>query len=736
MAGRQFRIGQCNDKSVVMQVYQGYKLLLFLIFSSLIFSIRAQQILDLKWLNPVSFPGDTLSYPVYEKAEIAIRLDKEIPSNTRYDFEKFNIQVEIRDQEGLLVKKTDGFYLVPEDSLADYPWRIRFFLPQPGLYKVRVRVFRRHRNIRQEVDTEFLVKGNPPLPDNHGYLGFRKGSGYLSFSDSTSFFALGECLHLWANDKGEAYCCVGYDSKNTRKWAEYAISTFTENGGNFARLQMSPYAQELEWHQPGVYDTFQNRAADLDYIFEYCHKKGLYINLSVFDHLITEDWQKPQQHFPEKPFNPYLDIKSIASKKTLDEQLLAFFTDKTAKDYIKRKIRYCIARWGYSVHLAGIQVNSELEMVNHQTLFFWNNTAAVYNWAAEMADFVKKTDERLLVSVGGAHYPIGIEKINRPFDFLSVHHYAFQATMHRNFNYINNLQVYSRLSKAMPVIMEEYGWIDQNYHLELKYRTTLHNVLWGSAFSGAFGPAIPFFSGHEVHLDTDQGYQKPYFGAFQYRPLSAYFKGEDFVHTSWKPIANFPEWSPEKDVDYHNFAVPDSINNQVYYVNLKDKYYYGDIYENLGQHCQLKTADLAKIAFNRDIAAIYTDNDRDIEVFALQSESRIIGWLHLKDFYWKNLPHNTALEYTPAPIPGIKDGLLIVNQVKDGDYLVEWWNTQPALPAAIAGKAMQSLIKTDQLTAKNGVLKIAIPDLCNIELPENEGKCLPDYGFKIYRLKP
>lgn len=693
---------------------------------------QAQEIAEMRWIVPSGSIADTLSIPVYEKTEIAVRLSEAISPKLRYDFDRFHLEAEIRNAAGELIRRCDGFYMAPNDASMDFPWRFRFFLPDTGLYSVRIAVFKQHRQVDQS-PAAFYIKGTPARADNRGYLGFRNGSTYLSFPDGSSFFPLGECLHLWADAGGNAYCCVGYDSQQTRKWAEYAIRTFTAHGGNFARLQMSPFAQELEWHQPGVYDTFQNRASDLDHIFDLCRTYGMYINLSVFDHLITEDWEKPQRHFPEKPFNPYLDIRSISHQPGLDDQLYAFFTLPVARKYVQRKIRYCIARWGYSVHLAGIQVNSELEMVNHHTLFFWRNSDIVYQWALEMAAFVKRTDPRLLASVGSAHYPIGYEKLGPPVDFLTVHHYGFAPTLHRNFQYINNMQVWCRLPKGLPVMIEEFGWIDPKYHLERKYRSILHNAVWASAFSGSFGPAMPFFSGHEVHLDTDQDYQKPYYGAFQYEPLSAFFKGEDFAGTDWQPLANFPEWSAEKDPDYHHFAVADSINSDVYYVNLKDKYYYGDIFEDAGRHCHLRRSDIARIAFPEGIAALTTNRNRDIEVFALKSADRIIGWTHLKDFYWKNLPHNPSLPYPIGSIEDINDGKLLLRDIPNGRYRVEWWNTQPRKPARHAVKALEDIAFVDTVIAVNGELNLDIPPLCNIELPENESHCLPDYGFKIYR---
>lgn len=103
---------------------------------------------------------------------------------------------------------------------------------------------------------------------------------------------------------------------------------------NYARIWMAPWAFAVEWSdRAGRYDL--KEAWRLDYVLRLAEKKGIYVMLCLVNHgqlRAGENWNG----------NPY--NRARGGPLSSPEQ---FFTDPTAKDLFKKRLRYLVSRYAY-----------------------------------------------------------------------------------------------------------------------------------------------------------------------------------------------------------------------------------------------------------------------------------------------------------------------------------------------------------------------------------------------------
>src|SRR5262249_40435994 len=156
----------------------------------------------------------------------------------------------------------------------------------------------------------------------------------------------------------------------------YLLPTLSRNGANFFRTWSCPWNLPLEWKRSGNPKRYKNSdqyfnpggIKRMEELLHLVDSLGLYIMLTL--DMNSGNWAN----------NPY-NIANGGPVKTWAE----FFSSVSAMDKYKNKLRYVVARWGYSTHIAAWEFFNEID----NGVFTRNDSiviphSAVTHWHDEM----------------------------------------------------------------------------------------------------------------------------------------------------------------------------------------------------------------------------------------------------------------------------------------------------------------------------------------------------------------
>lgn len=436
--------------------------------------LRAQQ--------PQIMSVQVLKMPAFQYDLLELRAEIGSIVKARYDYDSIVFGGRFIGPEGDTVM-AEGFYYQhfirqgPQLVSSGTPhFRLRFTPDKPGTWTYNLFVSDSYGSNSTEPQTFTL---GPSA--NDGFLRFTDGSNYLHNSRGEAVFLAGENI-AWANlpDGGDAMT--------------YYLLKLHEHKMNFAKLMMTPWAYQIEWNETGWrnYGGRQLQAFMMDSIFRMADNLGIYLQLAFSIHnelnigYPAEDWTS----------NPY----NIANGGCCNEPW-EFFSHPAAQSAFQNRLRYLAARWGYSTRLFGWELLSEADN------FPWYGThqQSIANWSHSMAGFLRARDQaKRAVSVGFALSSSNPLVWQSPdIGFTQIHHYkktsdiegevaALQAT------YLNKFK--------KPVLTGEFGLghVGDSLVVWDPDGLALHNSLWTSAMTGAFGGVTPWF--WENYIDVQQLY--------------------------------------------------------------------------------------------------------------------------------------------------------------------------------------------------------------------------------------
>ena len=165
-----------------------------------------------------------------------------------------------------------------------------------------------------------------------------------------------------------------------------------------------------------------------------------------------------------------------------------FWTNPEAKKIYQKRLRYLIARWGYSPNLFAWE--------------FWNEvpaTPATAAWVAEMAAYLKRHDpNRHLVSTT---YGDAATWKCPDVDFTMTHMYG-QAGNTADFTQRIEHEAHAALRDDKPYLLAEFGidWQTGDERWDRKRSgLNMHNGAWAAMMTGAAGTAMLWYWDSYVH---------------------------------------------------------------------------------------------------------------------------------------------------------------------------------------------------------------------------------------------
>ncbi|MBX9851661.1 MAG: DUF5060 domain-containing protein [Cytophagaceae bacterium] len=709
-------------------------------FIALIFvlAIRANTIFAQGTISSITNITST-NVPLYGKFEAGASLTKNFTNP--YDPEIVSIDVQFISPTGKQYN-VFGFYYQDYQRLSTspfwnpivtaQPWRVRFSPNEIGNWSYIIKVKENNNTITGISSARTFTCTNSSNP---GFVSIASNKRYFNFSNGTSFFGIAQDMWSYGgvtspNNCDPAPCPYACYSQYVYPKYQTWISNFSQNGGNLIRVWMSPTSFELEWPEDAIntnilgnYTPRQYRAYDLDAVFDLAVQNNVYIHLVVMnpDQLGTSfiDPGAVDNGWNGNPYKINIPLTNFGE----------FFTNSIAKKHFKNKLRYIQSRWGYSPTLANYEIINELDWINHAGM--GSNAGNMSAWCNEMATFVKSLHPSHLTNVsfaiGHSGESSGINYLPT-MDFTNGHSYSGDQNVEYQRTYFaqNNLNKFNK-----PFLITEYGFGGHNCWVsEISGQQDFHNTLWSSTFSGSSTTAF-YFGADVKFMNSCWG------GSVvkNYKPLNTFLQNETFnsSHHTFKPAGNalsvYNSYTPALNQNRPPDAPTFDIN--------------GFAPPSWGLD-----VDGTLIHTDYLVTDITTNDDRNIEVFALKNQNRVIGWVHNKNHYWYNLPHvadngqipnpctylnNAATSSYPNNItPLINKTLTISNLRCNGQYRIEWYSTQYNYDINNDGinddGGIIPSLTTFQI-ANNGSLTINIPNLQPIEL--NQKPYAPDYGFKI-----
>ncbi|MFP4380784.1 MAG: hypothetical protein ACLFUS_09810 [Candidatus Sumerlaeia bacterium] len=431
------------------------------------------------------FHGPGKEIPLAYAAELAAE-----PIQTSYNMPAFYYQDFIRRQ------LPDGKQEVIEPR-GEACWMARFTPVEAGLYSYRIRVVDEYGDSVETEPLPFVVADAP-------FKGFirvdPKDHKYLSFDNGEFFYPIG----LVVRSPWDTRVLYPYEVEPPKGWGTYAYDMYfkgmADAGMNFARVWMSSWWTALEWSE-GYRRDYQGlgryslmNAWRQDYVMELAENLGLYLDVTLHNH-----GQVSLRVDPEWYDNPYYSGHGGPIDKAYE-----FWTDETSKEYVKKRLRYIIGRWGYSPNIAWFVLFNEVNLVEAY------RSDRIRDWHKEMADYLKEIDPyKHLVSthVTNSNFDPAVGGMPE-IDIKQSNGYSMDQ-IESTYKLLDQLSGYD-----LPAYVNEFG--SGNNRVTLRHN--LHAGLWCSTVLPFLGPSLYWYWPH-VHYSNEY---------YQFEALKSFNEGEDY----------------------------------------------------------------------------------------------------------------------------------------------------------------------------------------------------------------
>ncbi|MDD5645056.1 MAG: sugar-binding protein [bacterium] len=434
-----------------MKKPQIYTILAVLFLGLSAFYCRGAEISDKKpVINSFVLSEDTVGWR--DKIEIDVIFSAEIQNP--FDYDENLVYAELTSPENKTVIAEGFLYNIRKSELPEkYLWKIRFAPDKKGRWKGIVKI----KNRWGETNSDSFFFQCSESQNKGNIIVSPKDSSYFEFENREFFFPIGHNIG-WASASGY--------KKYFRK--------MSENGENWARIWMCPWNLGLEWTGEGFEGLKRynlKRASSLDKIIDYAREKDIYIQLVLNNHgqfskITDPEWDK----------NPYNAANGGPCLEPGD-----FFSDENPQNIFKNRLRYIIARWGYSKNLMAWELFNE---VSYITGF---DIETDTQWHKEISSFIKQKDahNHLITTSYGSRVNIDTFKLEN-IDFSQVHTYTNNITTIIDTEY----ERFSKLGK--PFFFGEFGskLMTRKHDPE---GSILHSALWTGMTTPSSGTVMSWW---------------------------------------------------------------------------------------------------------------------------------------------------------------------------------------------------------------------------------------------------
>ena len=455
------------------------------------------------------------SVPVYEKLELTVDLTG--TWDNPFDPEQIDVQGHFTGPDGATTAVPGFLYQAHEhteegEKPNEAPvWKVRFAPMQEGRHEYRV-----------------------TARDGTGEATSDRGSFVATEAESDGFVRIAERAPLYCQfDSGEPYFAIGTNHFTSMRlgqplpadrlpaMARY-LTGLADNGANYARLRMDSWWLAIEGPPDdatgylGVGKFHLPTAWIVDRLFELAHERDCTIQLCLYNpngHINNprEDWRKVYNFFVKEQGGPLDDIGD-------------FWTDPETARLVKNKLRYVVARWGYSRNLMAWEFFNEV-VIRRET------ADAITAWHDEMSTYLRSIDpwqHLITTSPMGGSFGVSAGLWALPnMDIVQVHSYEF-TDMGAGLPRFCREPIEEH---GKPFIAGEFGLprrvLEAGGHRLDADGLHLHNGLWSSALSGSAGTAMHWYI--TSYIDPNGLYR-------HFRGLSAFMPNVPILSRDLRPV--------------------------------------------------------------------------------------------------------------------------------------------------------------------------------------------------------
>ncbi|MBL7899371.1 MAG: T9SS type A sorting domain-containing protein [Crocinitomicaceae bacterium] len=473
--------------------------------------------MDIAWYYPNSTPG---TVGIFEKLELGVEFENEIdqlvqnftataqtsPNLNPFNPEEVDLYAEFwwyndgTVYSGLPVGwygpfKHNGFYFEDYERGAtdwtliatEHDFRIRFAPQLLGLWRCKITA-----NIAGYgtfTSTEFTF--NSIDTGEKGFMQVGHNNNYFKIGDEP-FFPVGHNIS-WPRETGSPNPRSADDICPPSYFLEYhqQIAEIKNNGGNYFRLINSPWSTDIEFEKLNDYSDRMIHAWEMDEILRVAEMNELLIHFNMQIHFNFEvpdgfgyfrwDWSATDDPWNDGSTCVAANDPGYCYRADLGIiDPVNFFTDATAIENYQYKLRYLIARYGYSNEIGLFELMSEVNnagakremafaIVNGKPgCYPVDGTAVVpyettdlpqhiFTWQNEMCRYIKEDLQHM-------YHPLAVNYAGEPDAEDLSYQSAFVDVITYN-NYGKSIEKWSSTKNAVdeynyvgkPIMFSEYG---------------------------------------------------------------------------------------------------------------------------------------------------------------------------------------------------------------------------------------------------------------------------------------
>lgn len=254
-------------------------------------------------------------------------------------------------------------------------WRVRHTPTLPGVYTI----------------SSITLNGSPLAYNNlqpaaWPVTGFPTSPGFVRLdpanphrfmtSNGRRFFPVGQDV-AWSSPSSDIMNILPKMGAAHENWTRIWMTHFYDNG--------TTYGLNLDW--PKVNNTLGKlsltNALHWDAIMAAAEQAGIHVQFTLQHHgqYASTNGSNVNPNWEQNPYN-------VANGGFLS-YATNFFTDPRAIELTKRKLRYIVARWGYSPNVMGWELFNEVQFTDAAYANQWGNIEA---WHNLMATFLRSQD--------------------------------------------------------------------------------------------------------------------------------------------------------------------------------------------------------------------------------------------------------------------------------------------------------------------------------------------------------
>ncbi|MEO8067388.1 MAG: T9SS type A sorting domain-containing protein [Flavobacteriales bacterium] len=613
---------------------------------------------------------------------------------------------------------------VPDNPLNPYHTHFRFAPPEEGEWQFALSIQAPHTTTVSNIAlaplefTGYSFVCDPALADNHGFLHVNvTNKRTLQFEDGTPFFGMGTNL---ADVRRASTFGWGYYLHDFTYMSQ-AMDQLHEVGGNFLRMFLMRHLFAPEWVNFGVYDAYhaappcsggggvehdgngQYQCWAFDRMLDHARTNNIHIQLCVdpyppiggYENFIWGSHPYVINYLePERDQDGRYDLKKFFYKNGDP-----YYKNDGVFYYWKRKYKYMMARWGYSVNIAAIEPFNEVDQMltyrddgDHtdpsntlcpENRLIWPKDIylplILNEWITDITEYVRgpvgEANKLFALSYTDAFkaqdpgaqfhfYPF----TNENLDILDVHRYLWwgESELENSFvegadyrdTYLSNgeKKPFNRGEAAHATPVDDDADPTTDDYLAWKiftnYDVPFHNELWSSAFTGNMTTGLTWW---------------------------------------WERVFWWPDALPTPPDDPNNTELaasnelnwPHTLNigtgpnpDYVYNVFNRTTYHHFKPLSDM-----LNNADLQAYHFFEGEYDAYSkvDFDSGVECYYLKDgfNSMAIGWIHNTRAYWENAYYiKTGVQEFLSCTAPTANAMVLNDFLTYHDFYITWFPTR------------------------------------------------------------